>query len=222
MLLNFSALCKKYSIKTKGVVAVGAHWGEEFNDYTVNGIEYMVFIEPCEKAFKELWARFHHNENVVLINRACSDYVGKAVMFTGDNTVNHGQSNSLLKPDKHLLLHPEVAFDGEEEVTVDILTNLLTKINPPAFGGKNWMETFKLLVMDTQGTEGRVLRGAMGVLKYFDFIYTEVNFGSVYENCTLVEELDFLLKDFDRVETGQRVGGLWSDSLYVRKKLRHE
>src|ERR1700761_5281089 len=164
MLLNFSEICKKYSVKTTGVIHVGSHWGQEYDEYLNNGIEQVVFIEPCEAAFKKLWERFHHNENVVLINRACSDYAGRATMFTGDNTVNQGQSNSLLKPDKHLVLHPTVEFNGEEEVLVDTVASLLSKINPPNFGGGGWMNNFKLLVMDTQGTEGRVLRGAMGVL----------------------------------------------------------
>jgi len=218
-MIDFSSLVAKYNIKTKGVIHVGAHWAEEHEEYLRHGIEYFIYIEPCEKAFKKLWERFNHNDNVIIINRACSDYTGTATMFTGDNTVNHGQSNSLLRPDKHLQLHPEVAFDGEEEVTVDTLTNLIYKLNPPKFGGSAWMDNFKLLVMDTQGTEGRVIRGAKSVLPYFDWVYTEINFDSVYENCTQAEELDSLLHDFERVETGFKVGGMWSDALYVRKTL---
>jgi FkbM family methyltransferase len=212
-------LVQKYGIKTKGVVHCGAHWAEEHEEYLAQGIEYFIYIEPCERAFKKLWERFNHNDNVILINRACSDYTGKATMFTGDNTVNHGQSNSLLRPDKHLFLHPEVKFDGEEEVTVCTLDSLLYKISPPRFGGEFWADHFKLLVMDTQGTEGRVIMGGKSVLRYFDYIYTEINFDSVYENCTQAEELDSLLFDFQRVETGAKVGGMWSDALFVRKTL---
>jgi FkbM family methyltransferase len=219
MMISFPMLVQKYGIKTKGVVHVGAHWAEEHEEYLAQGIEYFIYIEPCEKAFKKLWDRFNHNDNVILINRACSDYSGKAIMYTGDNTVNHGQSNSLLKPDKHLFLHPEVKFDGEEEVTVDTLLNLIGRLNPPKFGGYGWFENFKLLVMDTQGTEGRVVRGAKILLDNFDYIYTEINFDSVYENCTQAAELDALLRDFTRMETGAKVGGMWSDSLYVRKTL---
>lgn len=219
MMISFPMLVQKYGIKTKGVVHVGAHWAEEHEEYLAQGIEYFIYIEPCEKAFKKLWERFNHNDNVILINRACSDYSGKAIMYTGDNTVNHGQSNSLLRPDKHLFLHPEVKFDGEEEVTVDTLLNLIGRLNPPKFGSYGWFDNFKLLVMDTQGTEGRVVRGAKILLDNFDYIYTEINFDSVYENCTQASELDSLLHDFTRMETGVKVGGMWSDSLYVRKTL---
>jgi FkbM family methyltransferase len=218
-MISFPMLVQKYGIKTKGVVHVGAHWAEEHEEYLRHGIEYFIYIEPCAKAFEVLWNKFLDNENVVTIDYACSDYTGKAVMFTGDNTVNHGQSNSLLKPNKHLQLHPEVVFDGEEEVAVDTLSNLLSKITPLRFGGEQWLDNFKLLVMDTQGTEGRVISGAKSVLHYFDYVYTEINFDSVYENCTQAEELDSLLSDFERVETGAKVGGMWSDSLYVRKTL---
>lgn len=219
MLLNFTELCRKYNIKSTGVIAVGAHFGEEYDEYVTNGIEHIVFIEPCEKAFSVLREKFQTDDRVFKVKRACSDYVGKAIMFTGDNTINKGQSNSLLRPDKHLFLHPEVEFDGTEEVSVDTLTNIISMIKPMAWGGDKWLDGCKLLVMDTQGTEGRVLRGAMGVLHYFDYIYTEINFDSVYENCTLADELDLLLHDFERVETGTKVGGMWSDSLYIRKSL---
>lgn len=219
MMISFPMLVQKYGIKTKGVVHVGAHWAEEHEEYLAQGIEYFIYIEPCEKAFRVLHEKFHDDENVIRIQRACSDYTGKAIMYTGDNTINHGQSNSLLRPDKHLQLHPEVAFDGEEEVTVDTLSNLISKLNPPKFGGVAWFRNFKLLVMDTQGTEGRVIRGANVILGYFDYVYTEINFDSVYENCTRAEELDLLLHDFERVETGVKVGGMWSDALYIRKSL---
>lgn len=219
MLLNFTELCRKYNIKSTGVIAVGAHFGEEYDEYVSNGIEHIVFIEPCEKAFSVLRDRFHSNHKVMKIKAACSDYAGKAIMFTGDNTINKGQSNSLLKPDKHLFLHPEVEFDRTEEVRVETLSNLVAMIKPAAWGGYKWIEGCKLLVMDTQGTEGRVIKGAMEILGYFDYIYTEINFDSVYENCTLADELDSLLHDFERVETGAKVGGMWSDSLYIRKSL---
>jgi hypothetical protein len=49
-------------------------------------------------------------------------------------------------------------------------------------------------------------------------VYTEVNKDEVYQGCTLVDELDKLLHEFNRLETGQWVGGMWSDALYIRRK----
>lgn len=212
MLLNFTELLKKYNIHTSGVICVGAHFGEEDNDYLANGILHRIYIEPCAQAFEELKRRFHRVPDVKLFNLACGDEVGRGIMYTGDNTINKGQSNSLLKPALHLSIHPEVEFPDTEEVDVDLLDNL--DLQPELIAWK-----YKLLVMDCQGYETHVIRGAERTLDNIDYIYTEINFGDVYENCGKAEELDELLSDFKRVETGPLVGGLWSDCLYIRKTL---
>lgn len=208
MLLDFQKLVDKYNVKSKGVIQVGAHYGQEFNDYLLAGIQRIVFIEPCGKAFQELHRRFQFNPNVRMFNCACGDEVGQSLMYTGDNTVNKGQSNSLLKPAKHLSIHPEVKFTDEEMVDVDRLDNL------DLIG-----EDYDLLVIDCQGYEGHVLYGGLQTLEQINWVYSEVNQEEVYEGCTRVSELDIILKDFARVETGQWVGGMWSDAFYVRKTL---
>lgn len=209
MLLNFQELVKKYNVKSNGVIAVGAHFGEEYNDYIEAGIRKIVFIEPCQKAFEELKRKFQYASNVKLFNLACGDKCEvNVVMYTGDHTINKGQSNSLLKPAKHLQIHPEVEFDAEELVAVDLLDNL--GVSDAAYD---------MLVMDAQGYEGFVLRGAKKTIDHINFVYTEVNRDNVYDGNSLVGEIDELLSDFYRVETGTWVGGMWSDAFYVRKTL---
>lgn len=208
MLLDFNKLVQKYNVKAKGVIQVGAHHGQEYNDYINNGIKNIVFVEPCQKAFAELTRRFQYAPNVKLFNVACGDKKGMATMYTGDETINHGQSNSLLKPAKHLQIHPGVDFDGREDVKVEVLDDLY-------LAGEN----YDLLVMDCQGYEGHVLRGGKASLKHFNWVYTEVNKDEVYEGCAMVDEIDKLLSDFTRVETGVWVGNMWSDALYVRTTL---
>lgn len=208
MLLNFDEIVKKYKVQAKGVIAVGAHHGQEYGAYIDNGIRDIVFIEPCWRAFEELVTKFHGLPGVILFNLACGDEIGQSVMYTGDDTVNKGQSNSLLKPDRHLQIHPEVKFGGEELVDVDLLDNLGIVA-----------ERYDLLVLDCQGYEGHVLRGAKKILEHINWVYSEVNKTSVYEGCALVEEIDKLLSDFVRVETGSWVGDAWTDAFYVRKTL---
>lgn len=208
MLLNFQELISKYKISAKGVIHVGAHHGQEFSDYLQAGIQKVVFIEPCRKAFEELHRRFQFQPNVILFNCACGDEVGQSLMYTGDNTINNGQSNSLLKPAKHLRIHPEVKFTDEEMVDVDILDNLELMGQP-----------YDMLVIDCQGCEGHVLRGAKETLNQINWVYAEVYKDEVYEGNTMIDELDKLLHEFIRVEIGVWVGNAWSDSFYVRKTL---
>jgi FkbM family methyltransferase len=77
---------------------------------------------------------------------------------------------------------------------------------------------YNTLVMDVQGFEDRVLKGATQTLNQIDYIYTEVNRDEVYENCARVEQLDEYLTDFTRVETNWG-GGTWGDAWYIRKSL---
>lgn len=208
MLLDFKELVRKYDIKFNNVTVVGAHWGEEYDDFLFAGAKHITFIEPCQKAFSVLVEKFKDNPIVKLHNCACGEAFGQGIMYTGDYTVNNGQSNSLLKPSLHLDIHPTVLFPDTEEVSIAPLDQMLEQGKEP-----------QLLYMDAQGYEGFVLKGAKETLKTVNWVYTEINFGEVYENCTKSEELDELLSDFDRVETGVKVGGLWSDSLYKRRIL---
>ena len=61
-----------------------------------------------------------------------------------------------------------------------------------------------------------MIKGAAETLKNIDTIYTEVNRAEVYEGCVQIDELDYLLSDFERVETSW-AGGTWGDAIYKRK-----
>ena len=206
MLLNFPSLVKKYSIKADGCMHVGTHIAQEHNDYVAAGIKKFVYIEPCAAAFNVLKNKFGAHHHIQLFNVACGDIECEAIMYTGSQ--NDGQSNSLLKMNKHLQIHPGITLLDTELVTVKRLDSL---------GVAN--KGYQLLVMDCQGFEGRVLMGGMETLKQVNYVYSEVNKDDVYHGCTKVDELDKLLSEFERVETGAWVGNAWSDALYVRKTL---
>jgi FkbM family methyltransferase len=206
MLLNFSFLVKKYSIKADGVIVCGAHFGEEHPDYVAAGIKRFVYIEPVASTFNVLKNKFGAHHHIKLFNYACGDFEGEQVMYTGSQ--NEGQSNSLLKMDKHLKIHPGITLPDTELVTVRRLDSL-------GLAHKG----YQLLVMDCQGFENRVLKGATETLKQMNYVYTELNKTSVYHGCALVDEMDELLHEFKRVETGAWVGDAWTDAFYVRRTL---
>lgn len=206
MLLSFLNLCKKYSIKADGVIVCGAHFGEEHKDYVAAGIKRFVYIEPVASTFNVLRNKFAAHHHIQLFNCACGDMDCEMVMYTGSQ--NQGQSNSLLKMDKHLEIHPGITLPTTELVNVRRLDSL-------GLAHKG----YQLLVMDAQGYEGHIIRGATETLKQINYVYSEVNKDSVYSGCTLVDDLDKLLHEFERVETGAWVGNAWSDALYVRRTL---
>lgn len=206
MLLDLKSLIEKYDLKINGVIHAGAHHGQEYIAYKNIGIKDIVFIEPCQASFQVLKARFSEDRHVMMFNCAIG-----ASSFTGNmhiEVANQGQSNSLLKPTKHIEQYPDIKFGAMEQVRVHRLDEL-------SFDRKQ----YNMLYMDIQGYELEALKGASTVLKYIDCIYTEVNREELYEGCAQVGALDKYLKDFERVHTDWS-GGSWGDALYIRKSNR--
>lgn len=202
MLLNFKELVKEYNLKITGVCQVGAHEGQEIEMFKELGIKQGKFFEPCKEAFYKLLK--HKIPGYQFYQTALGSESGLYLMIN-KTKVNEGQSNSLLKPKIHLDYYPDITFDETEEVGVNKL---------------DWF-TFpvcNLLVMDVQGYELEVLKGATETLKGIDYIYTEVNREELYEGCVMVDELDNFLSDFKRVETKWTNRG-WGDAMYIKSNL---
>lgn len=202
MYISLPEAIKKYDLKIKGVVHVGAHHAQEFPIYLQCGIKNVVFIEPCKPAFHMLKRKTAGR--AILFNCALGAFEGTAVMNV--ETANTGQSNSLLKPAKHLEQFPTIKFDRTEMVQVRTMDSLEIQ-----------RENYNMLNLDVQGYELEVLKGSIDTLKHIDIVYTEVNSDEVYSGCARVEQLDEFLKDFERVETIW-AGGNWGDAIYIRKK----
>lgn len=208
MLIDFKQAASKYNMQFSGLIHVGAHYGQEYHAYRALNIDRVLFIEPCEDAFKVLQDTFGDMEPYVrLFNAACGSEVAVGMMNT--EHANKGMSNSLLKPAKHLQQYPSIQFTGKEEVEIHPLDNIVEFAR---------FSLFNTLVMDVQGYELEVLKGSKKVLKSIQYIYTEVNRDEVYEGNARVEELDTFLTDFARVETSW-AGGTWGDAIYIRKTL---
>lgn len=203
MLIDLKKAVAKHRMRVNGVIHVGAHYGQEYHTYRELGISPVLFIEPCEKAFQVLRQTLADNPDVVLFQSACGAEFSIGTMNV--EQANQGMSNSLLKPIKHLDQYPSIVFEGTEEVEVRQLDEITEHLS---FKGN-------LLVMDVQGYELEVLKGATKTLKGIDYVYCEINRAEVYEGCAKVWELDEMLKDFTRVETSW-AGGTWGDAIYIR------
>jgi len=190
----------------KGIVHIGAHYGEEIQEYVDNGIKKIIVFEPLAKNFDVLYERLKDiNADIEGHQIALGSKKGTAVMHLSSNEY---QSSSILKPKQHLELHPNVIFDGTEEVEVDILDNY-------DIGNCNFIN------IDVQGYELEVFKGAKETLNKIDYVYCEVNRDQVYEDNALIEEIDeFLSKyEFERVETKWPESYFtWGDALYIKKK----
>ena len=204
MVISLDKIIDSYNLKIKGVIHIGAHWGQEYTDYKRRGIKKVIFFEPVKSNFNMLKSKIPESDDVLLFNIALGNETGERKIFT--EKANNGQSNSLLKPKKHLYQYPYIVFNGEEIVDV-------YKLDDIAFERSD----YNMINIDVQGYELEVFKGAVETIKHMDIIYTEVNCDEVYEGCARVEQLDAFLKDFgfERVET-EWAGATWGDALYLK------
>ena len=206
MLINFTNLYRKYKMDVKGIVHIGAHYGEEIQEYVDNGIQKITVFEPLSGNFDILSERLKDvNADIDGYQVALGSKKGTATMYLSSN---EAQSSSILKPKEHLEHHPDVSFDGTEEVEVETLDSY-------NIGGANFIN------IDVQGYELEVFKGAKKTLKKVDYIYCEVNRGEMYENNAMIEELDEYLGkyNFQRVETHwPETWYKWGDALYIKNK----
>jgi FkbM family methyltransferase len=204
MMISLEHIVKTYNLNIKGVIHVGAHYGEEYKDYKKQGIKNMMFFEPVKSNFDKLLENIPIENTIFLFNNALGNETGEKEMFI--ETVNQGQSCSLLEPKLHLKQYPKIKFDKKETVTIDKLDNI-------SFDRSE----FNMINTDVQGMELEVFKGAKETLKTIDIIYSEINFEEVYKGCCLVGDLDTFLGSygFIRILTDAKPK-TWGDALYLK------
>ena len=76
---------------------------------------------------------------------------------------------------------------------------------------------FCCMVIDAQGYEGEVVRGASSIMSCMDVVYAEVSIGDLYEENTKVDELDDLLSRYNlhRKETWISFDGC-GEAIYIK------
>lgn len=205
MILSFANMVKKYDMNINGIIHIGAHRGQEIEEYVEEGIQDIIMFEPIGLNFTILEKRMADvNANITAYQVALGNEEKNITMYLSDNDLI---SSSVLKPKVHLQLHPGVGFPGTEEVEMKRLDSFFDQT-----------KNFNFINMDVQGYELEVLKGGIKTLKHVDYVYCEINRDELYEGNAFVEDLDEFLSDYnmERVETDW-AGTLWGDALYVRK-----
>lgn len=206
MLINFSHIIKKYNLKPEGILHVGAHLGEEVQDYLNEGITKIILVEAIgEKVNQLLNQRLQFNPPIeIKIINACVSDCEEEVMF---NITNNGQSSSMLELGTHIQEHPDVYIVRREKMKTQRLDKLITAIDYPYF-----------LNMDIQGAELKALKGMGDLLKNCIAVYTEVNVKELYKGCALLPEIDAYLESVGFTGVEEQISGHgWGDKLYLRK-----
>jgi FkbM family methyltransferase len=166
------------------VVQVGANIGQELPAFDRYGVEWAVMIEPLEAAFQRLAEASAGNPRRFPVQALCSDEEGRKQVFWV--ATNEGQSSSMMRPDRHLEQYPKIKFPNAIKLFSTTLDGLMarTTLQHPELADVR----FDTLLIDVQGAELKVLRGASGLLGQVRQIIAEVG-GDLYEGAPSLEEV---------------------------------
>jgi FkbM family methyltransferase len=120
--LNLEELVQKYQVKIKGLIHIGAHYGQEYEIYQKLGLANLIFFEPLRQNFEIL--KTHVGDKAKLFQLALGNENKKVKMYV--ESANNGMSSSILKPQKHLELYPQIVFDQQEIVEMVRLYDFFT------------------------------------------------------------------------------------------------
>ncbi len=204
MLLDLEALLGTHELTIESVIHVGAHTGQEAETYARLGIGTVTWIEANPDVIPRLREHvepFGHD----VVCAVLSDRRGEAIEF---QVTNNEQSSSLLAFGTHRYEHPEVKVTGSLSLITTTLDDLHDEGRVPRA---------RLLLLDVQGAELLVLKGAQRLLEQVECVYAEVNERPLYDGAVLLPELDAFLRErgFERVETELTIHG-WGEAFYLR------
>lgn len=210
MLIPYSKcdqILKKSNINVNGILHIGAHECEEFNDYVNNGVnpDNIIWIEANPKIADKMKNLGFKNINCFAVDNE----EGEAVF----NITNNGQSSSLLALGTHKDSYPYIYVSETITVQKKRLHSFFKENNDIDFQKYNFWN------LDIQGLELNALKSCDDYINYVDAIYSEINTQYVYQNCGLLNEMDIFLnsKGFVRVCTEMTNAG-WGDALWIRSK----
>jgi FkbM family methyltransferase len=165
------------------VVHVGANEGQERDLYAKFDLN-VFWIEPNPSAFELLRAALQSFPKQKAYKALILDRDGVTLILHVAS--NAGASSSIFEMGEHRQLWPEVSFTHDISVESTTLTTLVSTQSIDL--GKD-----AALILDTQGSELLVLKGAMDLLHHFKYVKTEVaDFDSYVGCCKLTELLPFM------------------------------
>jgi FkbM family methyltransferase len=202
--MSLKEMSSVWGMNPNGVLHVGAHLGEEANDYESYGWLPVIWVEAQPDLVKSLRSKLHADRHQVFEAAVWDENDVKMTFLKANNS----QSSSLLNFGSHSKSYPAIKMNEEFEVSTVRLDTLL---------GKNVIPNFANF--DIQGAEGRAIISLGGRIDSIDAIYTEVNRKEVYLGCMQIDDMDNLLKSkgFERVAVRWVLGKGWGDALYLRK-----
>jgi len=209
MATNLSQWVHKFHLPINSVVHVGSHLAQERDEYVQLAAKNVLWVEAIPWVANQARHILRDYPNQKIESALLWSESGQKREFYVAG--NEGSSSSTLKPYLISASHPEVSVSRTIVLQTETLDEVIARHDLNLSVGN-------LLVLDTQGAEIHILRGATNVLSHFDFIVAEVSTKELYESATEFKMFNSELKamGFELIEAEiNRVTG-WGDALYAR------
>jgi FkbM family methyltransferase len=197
----------------KGIVHVGAHYAEEREIYSEYSLEPVLWIEALESVAEVARQNLMNYPNQVIITATLSENKDEIVDLYHAGAED--SSSSIFMPHLIKASHPDVKVNGVTKTVTSTLDSVLEKvIMDDSF-------PWQILVLDVQGAELAVLKGALKYLHYFQMIVCEVSIRELYKEAALFQDVtDFLAQNnFSLVTESINQSTGWGEGLYVCTQL---
>jgi 2-O-methyltransferase len=170
-----------------GLIHVGAHCGQERKTYAKRNLD-VLWIEALPDIFEKLCENIRPYPSQTAANYLLTDRDDAEYAFHVAN--NYGESSSILELGDHKEIWPEVRFERDVKLRSITLDSLLVKLNKS-------ITEFQALIMDTQGSELMVLKGATNSLRFLKFLKVEAWDFEAYLGCPRVTEVVDYLNEYN-------------------------
>ncbi len=178
-----SAPADRFFARARGVIHVGANTGQERDLYWRHRLP-VLWVEPIPEVFAMLQQHLVGYPGQRAVQRLVTHEDGAQCQFNVAS--NNGASSSILPLHQHKDIWPGVSYTRVLTLTSVTLPTLLREEGVDA--GR-----YDTLVLDTQGSELLVLRGAEPLLGGLRFIKAEAPDFESYKGCCLLADLDAFL-----------------------------
>lgn len=179
-----------------GIVHVGAYAGEELEAYIAAGFRRILLVEanpdviPRLLSHVEFWNNWLSRlEEIGLLSdrhpsiQVCHCIAGEQAGIAEFYVTKSAMQSSMLSPS-----NPELSLDRTVQIRMLPLPGILEELSWP-------INEVGVLVVDVQGAELKVLRGAEELLRHLQSVIVEVNWKDRYIGQCSFEELDSFLKE---------------------------
>lgn len=211
-LLKISRKEDRFLGKITGLVHVGANTGQEIKKYNDLGLD-VIWVEPIPEVFKILTHNIKELHKQRAIQALVTDVDNKIYDFHISN--NKGKSSSIFDMEGHKDIWPDIYYTDLLKIKSVTLNSLVHQYQIDT-------ESYQALIIDTQGSELLVLKGATDILQYFRYIKIEVPDFESYTGCCQLPDIAAFMQKHGYSESARKLFayrdqvGSYYDIIYMR------